>query len=152
MDSHPIPPLAQQGHLALTRDELSAWGERLGRALQPPTVLALEGDLGAGKTTLVRAICRGYGVSDDVTSPTFTLVHEYSAPRSRVFHLDLYRLKSDAELDGLGFDEILAERAIVLIEWADRAVGRLPSGHIPIELDHVPGDPDRRVLYAGGHT
>ena len=78
----------------MTRDELVAWGEALGRAVSPPLVVALAGDLGAGKTTLAQAMCRGYGVTEPVTSPTFALVHRYDAARSPVYHLDLYRIRA----------------------------------------------------------
>jgi tRNA threonylcarbamoyladenosine biosynthesis protein TsaE len=151
-ESTPLPPLAGQGGLAMTEAELLAWGERFGAAATAPLVVALTGDLGAGKTTLVRAICRGYGVTAEITSPTFTLVHEYPAARSPVLHLDLYRLRGPRELQSIGFDEIVAARALVLIEWADRAAGLLPHGHVPIDLRHVPERPETRVLYAGGHT
>ena len=146
----PVPPLAAQGHLAVTEAELIAWGERFGRVARAPLVVALSGELGSGKTTLVRAICRGYGVANEVTSPTFTLVHEYDAPRSRVFHLDLYRLRGPDELANLGWDDILATDALVLVEWPERAGGLLPRDHVPILLQHLPNDPDRRLLYAGG--
>src|SRR3954471_19073419 len=102
-----IPPLADKGHLALDESELVAWGEKFGRAARPPLLVTITGDLGAGKTTLVKAICHGYGVTDDVTSPTFTLVHQYAAARSAVYHLDLYRVRSPDELTNLGWDEIL---------------------------------------------
>jgi tRNA threonylcarbamoyladenosine biosynthesis protein TsaE len=148
----PLPPLAGRGGLAMTEAELVTWGEHFGQAAAAPLVVALTGDLGAGKTTLVRAICRGYGVTAEVTSPTFTLVHEYPAPRSPVLHLDLYRLRGARELQSIGFDEIIAARALVLIEWADRAAGLLPHGHVPIDLRHVPERPETRVVYAGGHT
>lgn len=139
------------GRLALTESELVAWGERLGRAARAPLVVTLAGDLGAGKTTLVRAICRGYGVQDDVTSPTFALIHEYRGGRTPVFHLDLYRLRDAAELTQLGWDELMAERAVILIEWPERAGERLPPDHLPITLAHLDGDPDRRALLAGGN-
>jgi tRNA threonylcarbamoyladenosine biosynthesis protein TsaE len=147
-----VPPLAADGKLALTQAELVAWGERLGRNIQPPLVITIEGDLGAGKTTLTRAICRGYGVSADVTSPTFTIVHEYEGARSTVYHLDLYRLRDSRELETLGWDDMLAEKALVIVEWPDRAHALMPRGHVPIALSHVPDRPDHRVLYAGGHT
>jgi tRNA threonylcarbamoyladenosine biosynthesis protein TsaE len=153
VSDHPVvPPLAAAGHLSLTEPELVAWGEKLGRAIAPPLLIAIEGDLGAGKTTLTRAICRGYGVTADVTSPTFTIVHEYQAPRSKVYHLDLYRLRESRELETIGWDDILGDRALVIIEWPDRAARLLPHGHVPISLSHVPERPDHRVLYAGGHT
>ena len=146
---HPqIPPLAQRGRLALTRDELVAWGEAFGRVTHPGTVVALRGDLGAGKTTLAQAICRGYGVRGEVTSPTYALVHEYAAARSPVYHLDLYRLNGPDELTNLGWDDIIAASALVLVEWPDRAGARLPD-HVPIDLEHLDGDESRRLLLAG---
>jgi tRNA threonylcarbamoyladenosine biosynthesis protein TsaE len=147
-----IPPLASRGRLAVTEPELLAWGEALGRAAQAPLILTVAGDLGAGKTTLARAICRGYGVTETVTSPTFALVHEYLSPRSRVYHVDLYRLIGEHELTNLGWDDIVAEHALVIIEWPERAGARLPADHAPITLQHIPGEPDRRLLYAGGHV
>ena len=144
-----VPPLASRGRIALTLSELVAWGERFGRALGPPTLVAISGDLGAGKTTLIQAICRGYGVTESVTSPTFAIVHEYHAPRSPVFHIDLYRLGSPADLTNIGWDDIVRAEALVLVEWPERAGDRLPSAHVPIDLEHLPGEPNKRVLLAG---
>lgn len=153
MEHHePIPPLAAAGHLSLDERELADWGERLGRSAVAPLVIAITGELGAGKTTLTQSICRGYGVIDAVTSPTFTLVHEYTAPKSKVYHLDLYRMRSPRELESLGWGDMLAERALVIVEWPDRAMDLMPAGHVPIGLAHLPEHPDRRLLYAGGHT
>ena len=152
MADHPLPSRAAEGKLSVTEAELVAWGERLGRNIQPPLVITIEGDLGAGKTTLTRAICRGYGVTGDVTSPTFTIVHEYESPRSAVYHLDLYRLKNPHELVTIGWDDILAAKALVIVEWPDRAPALMPHGHVPISLSHIADRPDHRVLYAGGHT
>ena len=132
--------------LVLDREALERWGAAFGRDLPPGRVVALWGDLGAGKTTLVRAICRGYGVTHDVTSPTFALVHEYEAPRSRVLHLDLYRLASPGELTGLGFDEMMESGHLVLLEWPERAGDRLPPARIDLRLSHIPGDSWRRRL------
>jgi tRNA threonylcarbamoyladenosine biosynthesis protein TsaE len=144
-----VPPLAPRGHLALTLDELVAWGERFGRAAHAPLVVTLAGDLGAGKTTLAQAICRGYGVTEAVTSPTYAIVHEYRAPASPVYHLDLYRLERADDLVNIGWDEIVGSRALVLVEWPERAAGRLPADAVPIDLEHLAGDPDRRLLLAG---
>lgn len=148
---HPrVPSLAPRSRIALTREELVQWGESFGRAARPPLVVTLSGDLGAGKTTLVQAICRGYGVEEDVTSPTYALVHQYASPRSTVYHLDLYRLEGESALTNIGWDEIVDDgHALVLVEWPDRAGGHLPTDHVPIDLEHLPGDPDRRVLLAG---
>jgi tRNA threonylcarbamoyladenosine biosynthesis protein TsaE len=147
-----IPPLAGHGRLACTEPELVGWGEGFGRAASAPLVVTITGDLGAGKTTLARAICRGYGATDEVTSPTFALVHQYSAKRSPIYHLDLYRLKSPAELTNIGWDEIITSEALILIEWPERAAEQIPHDHVPISLQHLPDDPARRLLYAGGHV
>lgn len=144
-----VPPLAESGRLLLSEAELRAWGEAFGQAARAPLVVTLSGDLGAGKTTLAQAICRGYGVAEAVTSPTYALVHEYAGARTPVYHLDLYRLESPAELLQLGFDEIVAAPALVLVEWPERAGDRLPASHVPIGLEHAATDPDRRVLLAG---
>lgn len=149
MQHYIVPELAPHGRLALTRDELVSWGERLGVAVQVPLVVAISGDLGSGKTTLVQAICRGAGVQEDVTSPTFALVHEYGAARFRIYHVDLYRLQGPAELTNLGWDEIVTANALVLVEWPERAGNRLPRDVLPIELEHISGDADRRLLLAG---
>jgi tRNA threonylcarbamoyladenosine biosynthesis protein TsaE len=151
MDYHPprVPPLAERGRLLLGEPELRAWGEAFGRAARAPVLVTLAGELGTGKTTLVQAICRGYGVEEPVTSPTFALVHEYQAPRSRVYHLDLYRLRDQRELMELGWHELLDAHALVLVEWPERAGDLLPAAHVPIALDHAPEHPDRRILLAG---
>ena len=146
---HIVPALARGGRLALTQPELERWGERFGQAAAAPLVVAISGELGAGKTTLVRAICRGYGVAGEVTSPTYALVHEYASPRGPVHHLDLYRLSSAAELTNVGWDDIIGADALVLVEWPERAEGRLPSPAVHLALEHVPDDPQRRILLAG---
>ena len=145
---HHLPPLTGSGRLVVDERELAAWGERFGRAATPPLLVAIGGELGAGKTTLVRAICHGYGVTEEVTSPTYALVHEYDAPRSRVYHLDLYRLKGPEELTNIGWEDIVAAPALVLVEWPDRAGTRMPREHVPISLEYV-DDSDRRALLAG---
>lgn len=151
--SHPpiIPPLAAHGRLACTEPELVAWGESLGRVAAPPLVVTISGELGAGKTTLAGAICHGYGVREPITSPTFTIVHQYDSPKSPVYHIDLYRLADPRDLTNLGWDEILADEALVLIEWPEHAGDRIPHVHVPISLQHLPDELDRRLLYAGGH-
>ncbi len=132
----------------LTEEELRDWGEAFGRQLATPCVITLRGDLGAGKTTLAQAICRGYGVTEAVTSPTFALHHVYQAPGSRVHHLDLYRLKDARDLLHLGWDEILSEDAVTLVEWPDRAGDALPADRLDLDLLLVPDDPNRRRLVA----
>jgi tRNA threonylcarbamoyl adenosine modification protein YjeE len=146
---HIVPPLASAGRIALTEPELRAWGEDFGRAADAPLVVAISGDVGAGKTTLVQAICRGAGVVEDVTSPTFALVHRYEGARFPVYHIDLYRTRSPDELTQMGWDEIVTEHALVLIEWPERAGARLPADAVPVALEHVDRDPGRRLLMAG---
>lgn len=147
-----VPPLAERGALAMSETELREWGRKFGRSAHAPLVVTISGELGAGKTTLVQAICAGYGVTDEVTSPTFALVHEYHAPRSPVHHLDLYRLDRPDQLDEIAWDELVSARAVVLIEWPERAGDRVPAGHVSLTLQHLPDDPDRRLLYAGWHS
>jgi tRNA threonylcarbamoyladenosine biosynthesis protein TsaE len=146
---HLVPSLAPRGRVTMTRAELVAWGESFGHAATAPLVVALAGDLGAGKTTLAQAICAGYGVTEPVTSPTFALVHRYDAPRSPVYHLDLYRLDRPSDLINIGWDEIVTSHALVIVEWPERAGDLIPPHHVPIDLEHVPSDPERRVLLAG---
>lgn len=146
---HVVPPLAASGKVALTEDELRAWGERLGRAAAPPLFIAISGELGAGKTTLAQAVCRGAGVDGVVTSPTFALVQRYQGKRAPVYHLDLYRLESPRELENLGWDDVLRDDAIVLVEWPERANGLIPDDALHIVLEHHPTDPTRRLLLAG---
>ena len=140
------------GASALTEPELLDWGERLGRQIVPPLVITLDGDLGAGKTTLAKAICAGYGVTEEVTSPTFALVHVYDAPRSAVYHVDLYRLDSPKDLQNIGWDDLMQADALLIIEWPERAGDLLPATHLPVQLKHIDADPNRRMLYAGGHV
>lgn len=148
--AHPHAPSgAADGGLLVDEPGLRDWGVRFGTAARAPLVVTIAGDLGAGKTTLVQAICSGYGVTEPVTSPTFALVHEYAAERSRVLHLDLYRLDRPDDLDSIGWDELVSSHALVLIEWPERAADRLPTDHVSIALEHVPGDENHRILLAG---
>ncbi len=121
-------------------------GERLARTLRPGCVVALYGDLGAGKTHLAKGIARGLGAEpDDVSSPTFTLVQEY-AGRLPIYHLDLYRIERPAELDGLGLDELFEGDGVCVVEWPERAEGRLPDDTIRLRLTHLGGDRRRIAL------
>jgi tRNA threonylcarbamoyladenosine biosynthesis protein TsaE len=130
----------------MTERELVAWGEELGRGLQAHTVITLSGDLGAGKTTLTQAICRGYGVSDEVTSPTFALVHVYEAPKSQVHHVDLYRLSGPRDLQNMGWDDLVGGDSVLIVEWPERAQSAIPREALALELQFVQGDSSRRRL------
>jgi tRNA threonylcarbamoyladenosine biosynthesis protein TsaE len=125
---------------------LQAWGEDFGQTLRAPATIALQGELGAGKTTLAQAICRGVGVREDVTSPTFALVNEYHALSASIFHLDLYRLRGPADLTNLAWDDIINSGQIVIVEWPDRAGNRLPEDATWIRLEYIAGDDSRRRL------
>ncbi len=146
---HVVPPIARRGHTALTERELNDWGERFGLAISVPLVVTLAGDLGAGKTTLAKAICRGAGVEDEVLSPTYALVHEYHGARFPVYHLDLYRLAGPSDMTNLGWDDILGTESLVIVEWPERGAGVIPADAVKIELGHIPGDLERRLLLAG---
>ncbi|MCH7813365.1 MAG: tRNA (adenosine(37)-N6)-threonylcarbamoyltransferase complex ATPase subunit type 1 TsaE [Planctomycetes bacterium] len=124
-----------------------ALGRRLGEALRGGEVIALIGALGAGKTQLVKGIAAGNGGTDPslVTSPTFTLVNEYTG-RVYLYHLDAYRLSSGAELAALGLDEMMRDDAAVVIEWADRALGALPRDRLTIRLEAT-GAESRRLTF-----
>lgn len=126
-----------------------AVGEKLAAALAPGQVIALRGDLGAGKTTFVQGLARGLGVTGRVSSPTFVLVNEYPAAFGmRLIHIDTYRLGADAldEADAIGLEELLADpSAIIAIEWAERVAALLPEDHLLLELRYGL-DPDQRLL------
>ncbi len=146
---HLVPPLAGKGRITLDEVELRHWGRELGAAITPPLVVSLTGELGAGKTTLAQSICDGFGVSEPVTSPTYALVHRYDAEKSPVYHIDLYRLENEAQLENIGWNDILVERALVIVEWPERAGNLMPDGHLHIDLEYLADDQSRRVLLAG---
>lgn len=129
-------------------DETIAFGRSLAAELTPPLLILLRGDLGAGKTTLVKGIVEGFrGASpDEVTSPTFTLVHEYRASRATLYHIDLYRVDTDRELETLALDDLLAENSILLIEWGEKFPRFQRERDIEISLERV-GDTGRRIQF-----
>lgn len=129
----------------LTEQELVSEGEMLGRSLPPHTVLLFEGDLGAGKTTLIKAIARGLGVDQPATSPTYALVHHYEGRRGAVYHLDCYRLKHADEAADLDWETLLRDGDALLIEWPERAGDWVPIATRRFRLSHV-DDPTRRAL------
>jgi len=132
-------------------EETIAFGRKLAAELSPPLIMLLRGDLGAGKTTLVKGIAEGFKAAraDDVTSPTFTLVHEYRGPHATLYHIDLYRVDTQRDLETLGLDDLLAPNSILLIEWGEKfprlqrdrkaeiTLGRVQEGQV--------GETERRI-------
>lgn len=117
-------------------EETLALAERLGKEAARGAVFALVGDLGAGKTIIAKGIARGMGITDEITSPTFTLMEVYEGPLP-LYHFDLYRINREEELDQLFFEEYWEDDGISVIEWADRAPGRLPETRITILVEYL---------------
>ena len=124
-------------------------GARLGAAAHPGTVVALHGDLGAGKTVLARGVGQGLGVTTRVASPTFVLVQAHEGGRLPLWHADLYRLDDPEELEQLGLDEMLEGPGVTLVEWADRFPAVLPDDHLVLAIAHE-GEARRVTLHATG--
>ena len=116
-----------------TPEQTRAAAAALGRRFASPVVLALHGELGSGKTCFVQGLADALGILEPVTSPTYTLIREYSG-RERLVHVDLYRVNSPAETYGLGLEDLLAEDAFIAIEWAEHAVDLLPRSTIRIRM------------------
>src|SRR6202048_432096 len=114
--------MATQEFITHSAEETIALGRTLAELLAPPKLVLLRGDLGAGKTTLVKGIAAAFqaAAEEDVTSPTFTLVHEYRGPRANLYHIDLYRVDTPRELETLGLDDLRSEKSILLIEWGEK--------------------------------
>ena len=136
------------GPVALSEPELVEWGERIGREAEPPLVLALRGELGAGKSVLARAVARGAGVGSTMPSPTFNLAFRYDGRDGiDVWHLDLYRLEAADEVWELGWAELGEGRQLVLIEWPERAEALLPEDRWDVWLE-MPGQGSGSVAAA----
>ena len=131
---------------ALTEAELVEEGETLGRSLPPGAVLHLEGELGAGKTTFVKAIVRGLGVVEPATSPTYALVHHYTGRRGPVYHVDCFRLRRPDDAADLDWATLAAADAL-MIEWPERGWAWVPAATCRFRLTHL-DDPARRGLEA----
>ena len=132
-------------------EETIAFGRTLVELLAPPKVVLLRGDLGAGKTTLVKGIAAGFEAAEeeDVTSPTFTLVHEYRGPRANLYHIDLYRVDTQRELETLGLDDLRAEQdSILLIEWGEKFPRFVRERDVEISLERD-GESGRRIRITG---
>jgi len=132
-----------------TPEDTFEWGRVLGQSLEVGAVVALCGDLGAGKTQVSKGIVAGLGSGEVVSSPTFGLVNEYVEGRMSVSHFDWYRLGSEAEVIGMGWDDFLDEPGVVIVEWADRFPSLMPGHTRWIYLEHA-GDEGRVVAERGG--
>ena len=127
-------------------EETIAFGRTLAQMLTPPKIVLLRGDLGAGKTTLVKGIAAAFEAAEeeDVTSPTFTLIHEYRGPRANIYHIDLYRIDTQRELETLGLDDLRSDRSLLLIEWGEKFPRLQRERDIEISLEQ--GGEDNRHI------
>jgi tRNA threonylcarbamoyladenosine biosynthesis protein TsaE len=156
-----------QEFVSHSSEETIAKGREIATSLRPPVIVTLSGELGSGKTTLTKGIISGLGAAreEDVTSPTFTLVHLFhtgsqasaangsgtvqrSVPPCNVYHVDLYRIENFTDLESLGLEDALAEQSIVIIEWPDRFTFRTDWPHVDIRFEHAGGD-SRRIAISG---
>jgi tRNA threonylcarbamoyladenosine biosynthesis protein TsaE len=129
--------------------ETTAWGREFAKRLKPPVLVLLTGDLGSGKTTLTKGIVAGLGAAheDDVTSPTFTLVHIYGAVgTTQVYHGDLYRIESFHDFETLGMEDLFASPSVVILEWSERFPLPSPWPQVRLRLEHAGGDSRRITL------
>lgn len=127
-------------------EETIALGRELAPLLTPPKLVLLRGDLGAGKTTLVKGIAQAFeaAAEEDVTSPTFTLIHEYRGPLATLYHIDLYRVDTQRELETLGLDDLMGDNTVLLIEWGEKFPRFERERDVEIALERV-AENDRRI-------
>jgi len=127
-------------------EETIAFGRELASSLAPPKIVVLHGDLGAGKTTLVKGIAQGFNAAgeEDVTSPTFTLIHEYRGPTATVYHIDLYRVDTQRELETLGLDDLMGSNSVLLIEWGEKFARFENERDVEIAIERV-SDNQRKI-------
>jgi tRNA threonylcarbamoyladenosine biosynthesis protein TsaE len=126
-------------------EETTAWGREFAKRLQPPVLVLLSGELGSGKTTLTKGIVAGLNAAteDEVTSPTFTLLHEYGSGR-RVLHGDLYRIENFHDFETLGLEDAFASPSIIILEWSENFPLKAPWPQLRLRLEHAGGD-SRRI-------
>ena len=130
--------------------ETEAVGFALGELLQPGTILAYKGDLGAGKTAFTRGLARGLGCGDLVTSPTYTIVNEYLSGRLPLFHFDMYRLRSSEDLWDIGWEDYLDRGGVCAVEWSENVEDAL-EGAISVTIEKL-GEDSRRITIEGGDS
>ncbi len=138
--------MSTRDYITHSPEETIALGRELASLLAPPKLVLLRGDLGAGKTTLVKGIAEAFSAAsaEDVTSPTFTLIHEYRGPRVSLFHIDLYRIDTQRELDTLALDDLISDNSILLIEWGEKFARFERERDLEIGLERT-GKSERRV-------
>ena len=137
-------------HVTNSPEETEALGEMLAGRLEPGTVIAFTGDLGAGKTAFVRGLARGLGIAERVTSPTFTIVNEYEGGRLPLFHFDMYRLGSADELFDIGWEDYLALGGVCAVEWSENVSDALEEGCLRVNISRRERDDQRRITIEGG--
>jgi len=127
-------------------EETIALGRELASLLAPPKIVVLRGDLGAGKTTLVKGIAEGFRAAshDDVTSPTFTLIHEYRGPAATLYHIDLYRIDTPRELETLALDDLMTNNSVLLIEWGEKFARFERDRDVEIAIERI-SENDRKI-------
>ena len=153
-DPRPDKYMADHSFQITTRsiDETQRLSQKLGRLLNQPLIIALRGDLGSGKTAFVQGLAKGLEVPDKyyITSPTFTLINEYPG-RLPLMHVDLYRLDNVADLEDIGLDERLYDKAVIAVEWADKLSDSLPARHLSVNMDITDDNSRTLILDATGH-
>lgn len=134
-----------------SQEETIELGRKLAEGLRPPKLVLLRGDLGAGKTTLVKGIAEGFQAAseEDVTSPTFTLIHEYRGPDAVLYHIDLYRVDTPRQLETLGIDDLIGGNNVLLVEWGEKFVRFVRERDVEIALMRA-GENERRVSVMAG--
>ena len=127
-------------------EETIAVGRTLAETLAPPKLVLLRGELGAGKTTLVKGIAEGFRAAseEDVTSQTFTLVHEYRGPNANIYHVDLFRVETSRQLETLGLDDLIGDNSVLLIEWGEKFPNLMCQRDVEIAMERV-GENERRI-------
>ncbi len=131
-------------------DETIALGRKLAEEIGPPCWVLLEGELGSGKTTLAKGLVAGLGAAreEEVTSPSYTLVHEYGSEK-KVYHVDLYRVESEQELRTLGLDDLVSDETFAIVEWGEKLGNEFAAPQVRIRLEHLKGD-ERRITVERG--
>lgn len=145
-------PLKDIEFISHSAEETIGFGRTLAEALRPPKIVLLRGDLGAGKTTLIKGIAEAFDAAEeeDVTSPTFTLVHEYRGPHATLYHIDLYRIDTERELETLGLDDLMEPENVLLIEWGEK-FPRFDQGRdVEVAIERL-GENDRKIRVISDH-